>query len=275
MTSPPYWGLRDYNHPAQYGTEPTLDTYIQHLRDTFAQARRVLADQGTLWLNLGDRYAANSDGFRSGPGYGRQPRIRPAAPLPPKNLIGLPWRVASALQGDGWILRNAIVWHKPNAATRPVADRFSCHHELLFLLVTQRWYYFDPRPGPAHPAPGAAAAPNLAAEQGRAYAATNDGPPRGTATARTSAPLPQNHHPGDVWTIPTRAQAASVTSFPIDVPLRAIAAGCHPGGTVLDPFAGSGTTVQAAHALNRSAIGIELQPHLADQMITRVEKESR
>ncbi|GAB3725829.1 DNA methyltransferase [Nocardiopsis nanhaiensis] len=185
------------------------------------------------------------------------------------------WRVATALQEDGWILRNALIWHKPNAASRPVADRFSCHYELLFLLVKQRWYYFDPRPGPAHSTPQEPKALNPDPGRDRAYAATQDGLCSGMATARTSAPLQQSHHPGDVRTIPTRARTASSVGFPIEVPLRAIAAGCRPGGTVLNCFAGYGTTLQAAHHLDRYAIGIELQTARADRMIKRVSEECR
>lgn len=275
VTSPPYWGLRDYGHPDRYGAEPTLERYIQNLQNTFTEARRVLADDGTLWLNLGDRYAANSDGWRRGLGYGRQPLIRPAASLPPKNLIGVPWRVALALQDNGWILRNAITWHKPNAASRPVADRFSCRYEMVFMLVKQRRYYFDvhltlehTHPGPglhtayADPVANESDTPNSQPDD--AHTGSEDGAQSGTTASK-------RRDVGDVWTIPTRPHPASSAGFPIEVPMRAIAAGCRPGGTVLDPFAGTGTALLAARSLGRFAIGIELQPQLADLMIERLE----
>ncbi|GAA2302171.1 hypothetical protein GCM10010149_59390 [Nonomuraea roseoviolacea subsp. roseoviolacea] len=146
ITSPPYYGLRDYGVPGQYGQERTPAEYVETLRQTFNQARRVLADDGTLWLNLGDCYAANSDGWARGHDFNeRQPAVRPRSRLsvPPKNLLGMPWRVALALQEDGWILRNAIVWHKPNAMPQSVLDRVSTRHEMIFLLVKQRRYWFD------------------------------------------------------------------------------------------------------------------------------------
>ncbi|WP_326823314.1 DNA-methyltransferase [Streptosporangium sp. NBC_01756] len=145
ITSPPYWGLRHYCE-GQYGQEPTPETYVENLRATFAEARRMLADDGTCWLNLGDVYAANSDGWARGAAFNpRQPSARPKArlALPPKNLLGLPWRVAFALQEEGWILRNAIIWHKPNAMPQSVRDRLSNRYELIFLLVKQRIYWFD------------------------------------------------------------------------------------------------------------------------------------
>ncbi|WP_220502554.1 DNA-methyltransferase [Microbispora sp. H10885] len=226
VTSPPYWGLRNYC-VGQYGQEPTSEAYVENLRATFAEARRVLADDGTCWLNVGDCYAANSDGWSRGRDYNpRQPEVRPKARLavPPKNLLGMPWRVAFALQEDGWILRNAIVWSKPNAMPQSVRDRMSNRYELIFLLVKQQH--------------GTAMRPT-----GEPHAAAH----------------PNGRNPGDVWSIPTRPlRAEHFAAFPIDIPLRAIAAGCRPGGTVLDPFTGSGTTGIAARQLGRQFAGIEL-----------------
>ncbi|MGI8330341.1 DNA methyltransferase [Actinomadura scrupuli] len=126
------------------GQEPSPDAYIEALRATFAEARRVLADDGTLWVNLGDCYASNSDGWAGGNTFNRQPPVRPKSRLvvPPKNLLGMPWRVAFALQSD-WVLRNAVVWHKPNAMPQSVTDRLSNRYELIFLFVKQWHYWFD------------------------------------------------------------------------------------------------------------------------------------
>ncbi|MEV7012677.1 site-specific DNA-methyltransferase [Streptosporangium sp. NPDC051022] len=278
VTSPPYYGLRDYC-PGQYSQEPTPAEYVEALRTTFAEARRVLAADGTCWLNLGDVYAANSDGYARGTDYNeRQPTVRPRSRLavPPKNLLGMPWRVAFALQQDGWILRNAIVWHKPNAMPQSVLDRLSTCYELIFLLVKQRFYWFDldavrqPYTGDrplSHRARRSAT--KLTSIQTpwpppstHSQTAT-DGIRHGTAlppTGQTHDPTHLNgRNPGDVWTISTRPyRGAHYAPFPVDIPLRAIAAGCRPGGTVLDPFSGAATTALAARHLGRQFIGIEL-----------------
>ncbi len=144
VTSPPYWGKRDYRVVGQYGHEPDPAAYVDTLRATFTEARRVLADDGTCWLNLGDSYSAGGGGATGLHAYlGRNLAAHRATSLPAKNLLGLPWRVAFALQDDGWILRNAIVWHKPNAMPESVRDRLNCRYELMFLLVKQPSYWFD------------------------------------------------------------------------------------------------------------------------------------
>src|ERR1700730_4626627 len=144
VTSPPYWGKRDYGVAGQYGHEDTPAAYVATMRDVFREARRVLADDGTCWLNLGDSYSATRGGATGVP---RHPRrhitTHRATGIHAKNLLGIPWRVAFALQEDGWILRNAIIWHKPNAMPESVRDRLSCRHELLFLLAQQPDYWFD------------------------------------------------------------------------------------------------------------------------------------
>ncbi|GAA1895372.1 DNA-methyltransferase [Streptantibioticus ferralitis] len=298
VTSPPYWRLRDYAtgtwsggspdcpHPAnavvkiavqtantprcctscgaswtdgQYGLESTADAYVTQLRKVFAELRRVLSPTGTAWLNLGDSYATNSDGYWcTRPGQYRQPRYRPAADVPHKNLLGMPWRVALALQSDGWILRNAIVWHKANAAPFPVRDRLSCHYETIFLLVQQPYYYFDLDPI-RQPYTGDRS-PSRRAHRGgnKPHTARGIWPPpadddRAVRTAR-------GRNPGDVWSVPVtpRRHQAHPAAFPIEIPRRCIAAGCPPGGVVLDPFSGTGTTGLAARQLGRSYIGIDL-----------------
>src|ERR1700691_403470 len=144
VTSPPYWGKRDYGVAGQYGHEDTPAAYVETMRDVFREARRVLADGGTCWVHLGDSYSASGGGATGMHAYlGEHITTHRAAELGAKNLLGLPWRVAFALQTDGWILRNAVIWHKPNAMPESVRDRLACRHELVFLLVKQPGYWFD------------------------------------------------------------------------------------------------------------------------------------
>jgi site-specific DNA-methyltransferase (cytosine-N4-specific) len=287
VTSPPYYGLRDYGVAGQYGHEATPEEYVEKLRTTFAQARRVLADDGTCWLNLGDSYAANSDGWARGKNYNpRQPHQRPRARLvvPPKNLLGMPWRVAFALQRDGWILRNAIVWHKPNAMPQSVSDRLSTRHEMIFLLVKQRRYWFDLDPirepsltnqtPPGHTNRGGNTSDQAKMpwppsgkydDSAEALGGRRHGQAMLPTGRRHTAAHERGRNPGDVWSIPTRPlRVAHFAAFPVDLPLRAIAAGCRPGGTVLDPFAGAATTALAARQLGRKFIGIEINPEFCD-----------
>ena len=277
VTSPPYWGKRDYRVAGQYGHELTPQGYVDTLRETFSQARRVLADDGTCWLNLGDSYSASGGGATGLHAYlGAHITTHRADGVPAKNLLGLPWRVAFALQGDGWMLRNAIIWHKPNAMPESVRDRLSCRHELIFLLVKQRTYWFDLNPIRE---PHATATRRDRAQRGSRPPGRLDRrsrPPKyGPGTPEvTTARLyggrrhtrghPNGRNPGDVWSIPTRPYTGPhFAAYPIDLPLRCIAAGCKPGGTVLDPFAGSGTTGLAALQLGRRFTGIDLSPDFA------------
>jgi site-specific DNA-methyltransferase (cytosine-N4-specific) len=293
VTSPPYWAKRDYGITGQYGLEPDPAGYIATLRAVFSEARRVLADDGTCWLNLGDSYSAGSampHGLHTyiGPSLAG----RRTAGLGTKNLLGLPWRVALALQDDGWIIRNAIVWHKPNAMPESVRDRLNCRYELIFLLVKTRHYRFDLDPirtphatrqglvrprsrktpgklaGGRHPGsgkhgstrPGCTRATNGRALKYSAHTRQVLGA-RGYANGRRH---PNGRNPGDVWAIPTRPyRGPHYAAFPPDLPARCIQAGCKPGGTVLDPFCGTGTTGIAALALGRRFTGTDLNPAFA------------
>lgn len=278
VTSPPYFGLRDYGTEGQYGMEATPAAYVETMRGVFAEARRVLADDGTLWLNLGDSYAyPPGSAGRQGTTGQRSDRtftaegLRGTRALPPKNLLMIPARVAIALQEDGWYLRNEIVWHKVNAMPESVTDRLGGRHEKVYLLTKQPDYAFDldairePHTSPR----SRAKAGQLDGGQSRSGKATGigvgdrrGGTARGDLSA-TSHPLGRN--PGDVWPIPVgRYPAAHFATFPIDLPLRCIKAGCRPGGTVLDPFSGSGTTGAAARQLDRRYIGIDLNPAYHD-----------
>lgn len=278
VTSPPYFGLRDYGTEGQYGLEASPAEYVERMRRLFSELRRVLADDGTVWINLGDSYSGSwgnqgrkeergtqrpingemmqpvhdgrypSDGSRTG-------AIKPGAP-PAKNLMGVPWRVAFALQDDGWILRNAIIWHKPNAMPESVTDRLSGRYEHVFLFSKSRRYWFD-----------LDAIRETAAQPDRVRA-DQIGGNKGVLTAHSPGSIftgSQTRNPGDVWTIPTTPfPGAHFAVFPIQLPQRCILAGCKPGGVVLDPFSGSGTTGLAAQRTGRRYVGIDINPQYHD-----------
>lgn len=249
VTSPPYFGLRNYGVVGQIGDESTPAEFVAALVEVFREARRVLADDGTLWLNLGDSYASSAKGS-GGTGMG----------VPSKNLLGIPWRVAFALQDDGWILRNDIIWHKPNAMPESVTDRLSGRHEHLFMLTKGPRYWFD------LDAVREEQSPVSVARALRADHRTKDGwsdayhgnPPKGLAR-QSERDTTRGSNPGDVWSIATQPFAGEhFAAYPVALPERAIQAGCKPGGTVLDPFSGSGTTGLAAARNGRRYVGIDL-----------------
>lgn len=259
VTSPPYWRLRDYGNGArsarQVGLEPNPADYVDSLRGVFAAARRVLTPTGTLWVNLGDSYSTNSDGYhctRSGqPG---QPRYRPRSDLPHKNLLGMPWRVALALQSDGWILRSAVAWHKPNAAPTPVRDRMACRHEMLFMLVREPDYYFDLDAIRERYRGDRALSRRVHRSGNKPHTATGIWP-------RSAADAARGRNPGNVWTVSTAAgRRGHPAPWPVEIPRRCIAAGCPPRGHVLDPFSGSGTTGLAARELGHRYTGVDINP---------------
>jgi DNA modification methylase len=288
VTSPPYWGKRNYGVVGQYGHEDTPAAYVNTMREVFAEARRVLADDGTCWLNLGDSYSTGGGGATGKHAYlGEHVITRRASELGVKNLLGLPWQVAFALQADGWILRNAIIWHKPNAMPESVRDRLNCRYEMVFLLVKSPSYCFDLDPirephktlkprrpdnsrGRTRP-PGHPASCTRPRKYGPGTREVSTASRYGITRQRRGHPNGRN--PGDVWAIPTRPyHGPHFAAYPVDLPLRCIAAGCKPGGTVLDPFAGSGTTGLAAIRLDREFIGIDLSPEfvaLAAKRLTR------
>lgn len=271
VTSPPYFGLRDYGTAGQYGLEETPAAYAETMRQVFAEARRVLADDGTLWLNLGDSYAyPPGSGGRQGASGQRADRTFTAEALPgtreipAKNLIGMPWRTAFALQDDGWILRNEIIWNKPNAMPESVRDRLSSRHEHLFLFTKQPSYWFDldairePLNRPEALSEGIVFGGRKGPSGKLGGSGRRSG---GNVSVYGTAAASKGRNPGDVWEITTKPYpAAHFAVFPIDLPLRCIKAGCRPGGTVLDPFSGSGTTGAAARQLGRNYVGIDLNP---------------
>lgn len=293
----------------QYGHEPTASGYVETLRTVFGQLWRVLADDGTAWLHLGDAYTSTCTGIHTPPPPRSTPRDRGRPRrqvLPAGNLMGLPWRVAFALQADGWILRNAIVWHQPNAMPESVTDRYSTKHELLFLLVKYRRYHFDldaiREPVTGIDGIGAAATTAVGRTDSRArHRRHTRHRARKPATTtfdrgRGRRPQPGRHGtarvrptgcrhklaslrgrtPGDVWSIATRPRAAAhLAAFPLDLPSRCIAAGSRRHGVVLDPFSGAGTTGLAARRLGRNYIGIDLNPSDHDIALFRLGLTSR
>jgi DNA modification methylase len=241
VTSPPYYGLRDYGHEGQIGLEPSPAEYVARMVAVFAQVRRVLAADGVVWLNLGDSYA------------------------PSKNLLGIPWRVAFALQDDGWTLRNAVIWHKPNAMPESVTDRLSCRYEHVFLFSKSRRYTFDL---------DAVREPHSAvtiARSGRARITAYAPPGQTPGRKGETTPNELGGNPGDVWSIPTSPfPGAHFATMPPELARRCILAGCPTDGTVLDPFAGSGTTLKVARSLGRKSVGIELNPAYIDIIRDRI-----
>lgn len=260
VTSPPYFGLRDYGHDGQIGLEPTPDEFVAALVGVFREVRRVLRDDGTLWLNLGDSYSrgfgGGSPGAKSstntGSFKGRSTGKTPEG-LSSKDLIGIPWRVAFALQADGWCLRQDIIWHKPNPMPESVKDRCTKAHEYVFLLSKSPKYYFDAEaikePIQSDRAPSRKA---KAGGAGRKELRPNGTPYDGTGETRNRR---------SVWTVATRPyKGAHFATFPPDLIEPCILAGAPPDGIVLDPFMGSGTTAEVASKLGRFAMGCELNP---------------
>jgi len=284
VTSPPYYGLRDYGVDGQIGLEQTPDAYVVELVAVFREVRRVLADDGTLWLNLGDSYSGSGKGPAGNLGKIHNEReikqtsgIVPDG-LKPKDLIGIPWRVAFALQADGWYLRQDIIWHKPNPMPESVADRCTKAHEYIFLLSKSPRYYFDAdaikeasitgdprRPYGSKGAWDLDGRPLGQRPQGRVRKSVK----RGEFDGKTNA-LPgreafravtETRNKRSVWTVNTKPyKGAHFATFPPSLIRPMILAGCPIGGTVLDPFGGSGTTGEVAASEGRKAILIELNP---------------
>lgn len=270
VTSPPYWGLRRYlpeGHPLaafEIGQEKTPQLFVKTMVKVFRQVWRVLRDDGTCFVNLGDSYAGGGNG-----GGG----------LKPKDLAGIPWRVALALQADGWYLRQDIIWHKLNPMPESVTDRCTKSHEYIFLLTKSERYYYD---ADAIREPGLDHEDDIRRQlQQSENAKSHPTEERNGIRVRRSDDLknygmgvkgqeglygPRTTHPGgrnkrSVWSIPTFAYPdAHFATFPPDLIKPCIMAGSRPGDTVLDPFGGSGTTGEVSNGLGRNAILVELNP---------------
>ena len=265
VTSPPYWGLRDYGMEEQFGLEETPEEYVEQLVEVFREVRRVLRDDGTLWLNLGDSYAGcgrGGDPKHSKGDNSADATMESYKGLPAKNLIGIPWRVAFAFQADGWFLRQDIIWHKPNPMPESVRDRCTKAHEYIFLLSKKPRYYFDndairERTG------NEASIEEYKNADGRRHLHEYD-LQRGMQQYNLNhKPLthPLGRNKRSVWTVPTKPyKGAHFATFPPDLITPCVLAGAPKGGVVLDPFMGSGTTGAVALTHGRDFIGIELNP---------------
>ena len=301
VTSPPYYGLRDYGQEGQYGLEESPAQYVETMRALFSEVHRVLACDGTLWLNLGDTYYSGRGASHGVDNKNRARRFGVRAVdvggvdwAKPKNLLGIPWRVAFALQDDGWILRNEIIWAKPNGMPASVTDRLTSKHEHVFMFSKKPRYWFDLDPireplinqldslqaSWDRPEDKQDNVPGQAYVQKRAGRQQKQGHIRqqmGKETDPThSQASPGGRNPGDVWMIPTQPfSEAHFATMPPALAERCIQAGCKPGGTVLDPFSGSGTTGLAASRHGRRYVGIDLNPGYLDLSLrTRLAQDS-
>ena len=260
VTSPPYFGLRDYGVDGQLGLEETPEQFIAALVEVFRCVRDVLANDGTLWVNIGDSYAGNrgnQPGRKSGNGFDTTTALLPpGAGVPdgckPKDLIGIPWMLAFALRADGWFLRQDIIWHKPNPMPESVRDRCTKAHEYVFLLSKSERYFFDTE------------AMREDAVKGAAGSSFNMGKTATHQMGRSSDSErveDGKRNRRSVWTVATRPyKGAHFATFPPALIEPCILAGSRPGDTVLDPFMGSGTTAAVALSLERQYLGCELNP---------------
>lgn len=286
VTSPPYFGLRDYGHPGQIGLEKTPAEYVAALVEVFEGVRDLLADDGVLWLNLGDSYGHGTSASRKA--STTSTKISAAQHEaqggrhggPAKQLLGIPWRVAFALQEAGWYLRQDVIWHKPNPMPESVTDRCTKAHEYLFLLTKSERYFFDAEAIKEQAVKGAANSDfhtGKTAEHQLGRASTK--PRKSNSTNDSAVPgatehsglhregterEPENRNRRSVWTVPTQPYSgAHFAVFPAALIEPCILAGSRPGDLVLDPFMGSGTTAQVAQQLGRQWIGCELNTEYA------------
>lgn len=244
VTSPPYFGLRDYGNEGQYGLEESPAAYVETMRALFSEARRVLADDGTLWLNIGDSYA------------------------PSKNLLGIPWRTAFALQDDGWTLRAEVIWAKRNCLPDPAKDRPARAHEQVFLFSKGRSYWYDADAIREDSDPGQEAHNQRYAKEyagHTARAATTGQPGNVNNVGIHSRPGKGGRPARSVWSISAQPfPEAHFAVMPPELAERCVLAGCKPGGVVLDPFSGSGTTGMVAAKRGRRYVGIDLSRDYLD-----------
>lgn len=272
VTSPPYYGLRDYGVEGQIGLEETPDEYVARLVEVFREVRRVLRDDGTLWLNIGDSYAQAGGRGEQGASSQRKGRsnveaqekrqsMKPPAGLKSKDLIGIPWMLAFALRADGWYLRQDIIWQKPNPMPESVQDRCTKAHEYVFLLSKSPRYYVDPE-GLREQSSNSRPAGNKTHKYVTEYSAS------GSEEHRTKAGLLQmagvaweTRNRRSVWTIGSQPfSEAHFATMPVELAETCILAATRPGDTVLDPFMGAFTTAYAALKHGREAVGAELNP---------------
>lgn len=282
VTSPPYWGLRDYGQQGQLGLETTPHEYVENMVTVFRQVHRVLADDGVLWLNLGDSYASYRDGKATpdttrgnskgtlvpkGNAANRMAASFDGSPIKHKELVGIPWRVAFALQSDGWYLRQDIIWHKPNPMPESVTDRCTKSHEYLFMLTKQPNYYFD----------------NEAIKEPSTTGKWDKMPPiggvkhvKGNDNHTYSGNTPSHNglrNKRDVWTVPTKPfKGAHFAVMPEALVEPCILSSSRVNDVILDPFTGSGTVGVVAIRNHRQFVGTELNPEYIQIAHQRIEK---
>ena len=278
ITSPPYLGLRDYGVSGQLGLENSVEAYINRLTDIFREVRRVLKNDGTLWLNIGDSYVSSNSEYNN---------------CKRKDLIGVPWLLAFALRDDGWYLRQDIIWEKPNAMPESVKDRCTKSHEYIFLFSKQSKYYFDyeaikePAVGFNNIVPAGSKGtlrPNSRLRKGNSRTFRGGGVYTKGQSFNNSAEIMRESHGNNenmtglrnkrsVWTVATQGyKEAHFATFPEKLIEPCVLAGSRDGGIILDPFIGSGTTAVVAKKHNRGFIGIELNPEYAEMARRRLEE---
>lgn len=275
VTSPPYFGLRDYGSEGQYGLEASPIEYVETMRALFSELRRVLADDGTLWLNIGDSYYSGK-GSPTQPDAKNEARRPPARVLDkggadwarPKNLLGIPWRVAFALQDDGWNLRSDIIWAKRNCLPDPAPDRPSRAHEYLFQFSKSRRYWFDVDAIREDSDPDQQAHNEKYAREYEVHTSRvkDTGQPGNVNNSGIHSRPGKGGRPSrSVWSISAQPfSGAHFAVMPLEMAERAVKSGCKPGGTVLDPFSGSGTTGLAASKHDRKYVGIDISSDYLD-----------
>ena len=284
ITSPPYWGLRDYGNDGQIGLEQTPDEYVAQMVAVFREVWRVLRDDGTLWLNLGDSYSSFKDCkstvqslakgtvkesahiIDKGKSVSRNTKTLKQAGLKNKDLIGIPWRVAFALQADGWYLRQDIIWAKPNPMPESVKDRCTKSHEYLFLLTKSAKYYYD-NESIKEPAVVGYKSNEFIPKSAKDLMDATD--LKSAATSASSSnrndDLIMTRNKRDVWTVPTKPfKGAHFAVMPEALVQPCILAGSRENDLILDPFTGSGTVGVVAKRLNRNFVGVELNSKYAE-----------
>ena len=280
VTSPPYYGLRDYGNDSQIGLEKTPEEYIQKLVDVFREVNRVLTKDGTLWLNIGDSYAGSMKGAAGYPDnamnykqgtnretLGKATLVKQCTGCKSKDLIGIPWMLAFSLRSDGWYLRQDIIWSKPSVMPESVKDRCTKSHEYIFPLSKNKKYYFD-NESIAEPT---SSFDTVIRDRDATKLNNTPGRTKMQGLIRNDY-LTRNKR--SVWTVATQPlREAHFATFPEKLIMDCIKAGCPEGGIVLDPFMGSGTTAIVARKLNRNYIGFELNPNYVSIAENRLEKE--
>lgn len=262
ITSPPYWQLRDYQEKEQLGLEDTPEEFVENLVNVFREVKRVLRDDGTVWLNLGDSYVGGGGGNYNKTGVSqaggqhitnvknRKGFIKKSG-LKPKDLVGIPWRVAFGLQKDGWFLRQDIIWHKPVPMPESVTDRCTKSHEYIFLLSKKAKYYFDNEAIKEDAVGNNPGNKNPHKHKGQPFSEVKNNIDKISAVSKRNK--------RSIWTVATKPfKGAHFATFPPDLIRPCVLAGCPEGGTVLDPFGGAGTTGLVAEQNNRDSILIEL-----------------